>query len=384
MILLKKDKLDVLIFIDWFLPAFKAGGPIQSVSNLVEYFKDEFDFWIFTSNTDIDGTLNTEKVNCWIVKDGYKIMYSNFENKKTNLIKTVLNTHSFDVIYLNSMYSYNFTLIPLWLLKSSYKRIVLAPRGMLGKGALEIKFYKKKLFIQLFRLFGFHNKIIWHATDDTEKNEINRHFGSKVRVLVSPNLIGKSNFEFYSKRKIRGEIKMFFLSRISVKKNLLFALDIISRLNINAKIDFSIIGPVEEKNYWNDCLKRINLLPKNINVNILGPIPNYRLQSILKEQHLLILPTKHENFGHVILESWQAGCPVIISKNTPWQNLKSKNIGFDISLNDSNKFISSMKSFIEMDSLEFNKWSLNSFNFAKTFSENKLLFNKSKKIFENE
>jgi hypothetical protein len=43
-----------------------------------------------------------------------------------------------------------------------------------------------------------------------------------------------------------------------------------------------------------------------------------------------------------------------------------------------------MKSFIEMDSLEFNKWSLNSFNFAKTFSENKLLFNKSKKIFENE
>lgn len=381
---MKKGKLDVLICIDWFLPAFKAGGPIQSVSNLVEYFKDEFDFWIFTSNTDIDGTLNREKVNCWVEKDGYKIMYSSSENKKTNLIKTVLNTHSFDVIYLNSLYSYNFTLIPLWLLKSSNRRIVLAPRGMLGKGALEIKFFKKKPFILFFRLLGFHKKIIWHATDDTEKDEINRHFGSKVRVLVSPNLISKSDFEFYSKIKIKGEINMFFLSRISVKKNLLYALDVISRLNINAKIVFSIIGPVEEENYWNDCLKCINLLPKNINVNILGPIPNYRLQSILKDQHLLILPTKHENFGHVILESWQAGCPVIISKNTPWQNLKSKNIGFDISLNDSNKFISSIESFIEMDSLEFNKWSLNSFNFAKKISENKPLIDKSRKIFENE
>ena len=381
---MKKDKLDVLICIDWFLPAFKAGGPIQSVSNLVEYFKDEFDFWIFTSNADIDGTLNREKVNCWVEKDGYKVMYSSSENKKTNLIKTVLNTHSFDVIYLNSLYSYNFTLIPLWLLKSSNRRIVLAPRGMLGKGALEIKFFKKKLFILFFRLLGFHKKIIWHATDDTEKDEINRHFGSKVRVVLAPNLIGKSNFEFYSKTKISGEIKMFFLSRISAKKNLLYALDVISRLNIKTKIDFSIIGPVEEVNYWNDCLKCIKLLPKNINVNILGPIPNYKLQSILKDHHLLILPTKHENFGHVILESLQAGCPVIISKYTPWQNLKSKNIGFDIPLNDSKKFISSIKSFIKMDSIEFNKWSLNSFNFAKTFSENKPLIDKSRKIFENE
>ena len=380
---MKKDKLDVLICVDWFLPAFKAGGPIQSVSNLVEYLKDEFNFWIFTSNADIDGSLNTEKVNFWIERDGYKIMYSNSEIKRTNLIKDVLNNHSFDVIYLNSLFSYDFTLIPLWLLKSSNRRIVLAPRGMLGKGALEIKFFKKKLFILFFRLFGYHKKIIWHATDDTEKNEINRHFGSDVRVLVSPNLISKSNFEFSSKRKIKGEINMFFLSRISVKKNLLFALDVISRLKVNAKIDFSVIGPVEEENYWNDCLKCIDLLPKNINVNILGPIPNYRLKSILKDQHLLILPTKHENFGHVILESWQAGCPVIISKNTPWQNLKSKNIGFDISLNDSNKFISSIKSFIEMDSVEFNKWSLNSFNFVKTFSENKLLINKSRKIFDN-
>ena len=172
--------------------------------------------------------------------------------KKTNLIKTVLNTHSFDVIYLNSLYSYNFTLIPLWLLKSSNRRIVLAPRGMLGKGALEIKFFKKKLFILFFRLLGFHKKIIWHATDDTEKDEINRHFGSKVRVVLAPNLIGKSNFEFIQKQRLVVRLNVF-LSRISAKKNLLYALDVISRLNIKTKIDFSIIGPVEEVNYWNDC-----------------------------------------------------------------------------------------------------------------------------------
>ena len=36
----------------------------------------------------------------------------------------------------------------------------------------------------------------------------------------------------------------------------------------------------------------------------------------------LILPTKGENFGHVIAESLSASLPVIISQNTPWRNLQ--------------------------------------------------------------
>ena len=35
---------------------------------------------------------------------------------------------------------------------------------------------------------------------------------------------------------------------------------------------------------------------------------------------------QHENFGHVIVESWQNGCPVLISENTPWKNLESQKL----------------------------------------------------------
>lgn len=34
----------VLIFIDWFAPGYKAGGPITSNVNIVEHLSDKLDF----------------------------------------------------------------------------------------------------------------------------------------------------------------------------------------------------------------------------------------------------------------------------------------------------------------------------------------------------
>ena len=96
----------------------------------------------------------------------------------------------------------------------------------------------------------------------------------------------------------------------------------------------------------------------------------------------MLLPTKHENFGHVIVESWQSGCPVIISDNTPWRNLKSKKIGFDINNSDAYGYIEAINFFAEMDEFEFNSWSEKSFNFGRSFSMNKSIVNKTKNIFK--
>ena len=46
------SKKKILIFIDWYLPGYKAGGPIQSVANLVANLKEEFEFSIVTRDTD--------------------------------------------------------------------------------------------------------------------------------------------------------------------------------------------------------------------------------------------------------------------------------------------------------------------------------------------
>ena len=46
-------KIRILIFIDWFLPAYKAGGPIRSIANLVDNLHADFDFYIVTGDRDL-------------------------------------------------------------------------------------------------------------------------------------------------------------------------------------------------------------------------------------------------------------------------------------------------------------------------------------------
>jgi glycosyltransferase involved in cell wall biosynthesis len=43
---------------------------------------------------------------------------------------------------------------------------------------------------------------------------------------------------------------------------------------------------------------------------------------------LLVLPTRGENFGHVVLESLAAGTPVIVGRDTPWQRVEEAGAGW--------------------------------------------------------
>jgi hypothetical protein len=70
----------------------------------------------------------------------------------------------------------------------------------------------------------------------------------------------------------------------------------------------------------------------------------------LSEYHFLLLPSKGENFGHSIIESFLANRPVIISKNTPWKDLAAKKLGFDL---DENELGTLIQRVVEMGDEEF-------------------------------
>ena len=52
------------------------------------------------------------------------------------------------------------------------------------------------------------------------------------------------------------------------------------------------------------------------------------ISNIFDQNHVLLLPTFGENYGHVINESILNNCPVIISDKTPWQDLEFNNLGY--------------------------------------------------------
>ena len=63
-------------------------------------------------------------------------------------------------------------------------KIILAPRGMLHKGALKNKYIKKSIFLKLFLLIGWSRRIIFQATDEQERKDIQYFFTGKVNVAV--------------------------------------------------------------------------------------------------------------------------------------------------------------------------------------------------------
>ncbi len=382
-------KKKILIFIDWYLPGFKAGGPIKSISALISHFKEEYDFLIITTDSDFGESLSYTSVPSdeWVeISDSVKVYYCSKNHLNRKKLLSVVDSINFDKVYLNSFFSFYFSIYPLLLKKKGKLKepIILAPRGMLGDGALQIKSFKKKTFIFLSKLLSLHKKITWHATSQEECKEIVAVFGTNAKIIIASNLQNKNDSVLIAPpiaQKREGETKLFYLSRISEKKNLLFALDILNQLKTNVKIVFDIIGPVEDAVYWNKCLEKIKKLPASIQVNFVGALPNSQIADKIKDAHFLFLPTLNENYGHVIVESWMNGKPVIISNQTPWRNLKVQNIGWDLSLNNPEKFLSVIIECLAMNQQNYDTVSKTAFDYAikhidnpHTIQQNRLLF----------
>jgi len=73
-------------------------------------------------------------------------------------------------------------------------------------------------------------------------------------------------------------------------------------------------------------------LPKNVKVQFPGTLPNRDIAQVAVKADYFFLPTAGENYGHAIVEAMLTGIPVIISTKTPWRNLKSASLGFDLNL----------------------------------------------------
>ena len=357
---------NVLVFVDWYLPGYLAGGPVRSIYSLCESLKHEINFYVVTSCFDLDQSEAYENTDTetWIQREECEVFYIEPAKLDASKIQELLSITKFESVYFNSLFSQTFTLRPLRIAKKEGLKVVLAPRGMLGAGALKIKVFKKQLFLLSSKILSIFKNITWHATADSEKSEIQKNFGKGAQIKTIPNLsvtYRPKNYQLEFKKE-KGVLRLFFLSRIAEKKNLLFALHQLSTIK-KGEIHFSIIGPVEQKEsvYWDSCKSKIESLPENIKVMITGAIPNDNLWEEIRKSHFLFLPTQHENYGHVIVESWFFGCPVIISDQTPWRNLEAQKLGWDISLKNDSTWSQLLEKLLDMDEDQYVAFSKASF-----------------------
>lgn len=344
-----------MVLIDWYLPGTRAGGPVRSVYSLVNLLKDHFDFYVVTTNTDLGTNKPYDSVTADTLFEKDGVHYYYFSRGALNGVKMrkVIQMIAPDLVYLNSFWSYYFSILPLRLKALRLLRIpvLLAPRGMLSSGALGLKSLKKKAFISLTRLMRWHRGIWFHATTSREEEEIISLFPS-ARVCIAPNVNALKPVTRIA-HKTPGHLRLFYLSRIATVKNLHYALEVLVRCPADLNIEYDIYGNIEETAYWDKCRELIATLPRNVAVHYRGEIPFDRIQQQISEYHALFLPTLNENFGHSIVESLLSGCLVIISDQTPWNDVESSGAGFALPLADQSAFVSAVAAVARMNGPQF-------------------------------
>ncbi|MCA6365230.1 MAG: glycosyltransferase [Bacteroidetes bacterium] len=374
----------VLLFIDWYRPGYKAGGPVQSCANLVEQLQsDDIQFRIVTRITDYCETKPYEGINAneWTTRaDGSQVIYLHENELNRETLSRIISETEFDVAYVNGIYSRWFSIEPARLCRKlkPAARILVAARGMLAPSAMAIKPFKKKLFLRIAKITRLYENVTFHATGAHEREHIRAALGD-VAVMEAGNLPARVQITTASRKKTPGHINLICVARIAPEKNIDYALRILA--DVKSEVNFDIYGPVYNEEYAQKCKQIASSLPAHIHVRFHGPVEPDALPEKFALAHALLLPTRGENFGHVILQAFQSGCPVIISDQTPWRNLQTQHAGFDLPLQSAEGFANAVDALAALDEKAFEDYSNSAFALGRKYAEADELIEENRKLF---
>lgn len=349
----------VLVLIDWYKPFFKAGGPVRSMVNMVDHLHDRVDFHIATGDRDYmdrdaSSAIPTDQ---WTTLDqGERVRYVSCAQRNKRALKALLHERHWDVIYINGVYSKWSSVIPLWLLRGSEQRRIVAVRGMLAAGPMRQSALKKRIFLFVMRMAGCFKGVEFQATNAEEVQDIARWIGRDAKVHLVPNLARQPSANGpLPVAKERGSLRLFSAARIAEEKNTLFAIERLK--DVNGEVRFDLHGTVYDEAYWEQCQLAIAALPANIRVQWHGQLENDQVLPALAQSHALFMPSVGENFGHALVEALSLGRPVLTSDRTPWKALQQQLAGWDLPLETPERYTAAIQTLVDMDQATYDAWS---------------------------
>lgn len=329
----------ILALTSHYLPGSKAGGPIRSIRNIVAATHHDCDFRIVTSDRDHTDTTPFPNVaiNAWNDVAGARVFYADRDHRRASAIAGLIRDVDPDVVYLNSFFSPSFGVGPLVQRRlgrtGSRARWIVAPRGEFSPGAMAFKTMKKRVFLRVAKLTGLLTGITWQATSEPEVEDIRRETGAHDSAIALASNITEDVDdleEAATTSPASGPLRVCFVSRVSPKKNLAFALEALA--HVRRPVEFDIYGPVEDEAHAEACRRIAAGAADRLTVRWHGAVPHEQVRGIFAAHDLFLFPTLGENFGHVIFESLAAGTPVLVSDRTPWQDLDTAGVGWVRSL----------------------------------------------------
>lgn len=244
------------------------------------------------------------------------------------------------------------------------KKLILSPRGELEIGAISNKLFIKNLYISFFSNYISRNILFYHFTSILEKDYANNLIKiNNYKIL--PNYVP----DYFNKKYLNLDNNRFnfiYLGRLQEKKNIDILIKAYSKLSPKIKIKHNLLIVGEGSKQYTSYLK--DLVSKNNDekfIKFLGKKYSPEKEILLSHSRCLILISKSENWGNVIVESLSVGTPVIISSTNPWNELNNR-CGYVISISEDDLYINLLK-IINLNTNDYLNFVNNSRGILKSF-----------------
>ncbi|MGH7934160.1 MAG: glycosyltransferase [Candidatus Binataceae bacterium] len=312
----------------YFAPAYRYGGPIESVYKLChEVARAGCEVRVLTTNADgprkVLDVLTNRK---YVVAAGLDVMYCRRRLRRTastQMLRYLLPYVRWaDVVHLTAVYS--FPTIPLLMAcQLMGKPLVWSPRGAFQRWRGSRRNAAKWIW-ELACKAMVPTATILHVTSEEERAESLKRMPG-LRAAVIPNGVVIPSKVRHSPGA--GTLRLGYIGRLDPKKgieNLFAACRLLRDAGMTLKL--AVAGGGGER-YTAALKSKVDALSLGAVVTMLGHVSGAAKASFFRDIDLLVAPSFTENFCIAVAEALAHGVPVVASKGTPWQRVEESGCG---------------------------------------------------------
>ncbi len=140
----------------------------------------------------------------------------------------------------------------------------------------------------------------YNVTTLSDKEFLSKKFNVQDKIKVRPNYINQKIFNDFNKERIN---ELLFVGRLEEQKNIRFLID---EYKYHQLPKLHIIG----EGFYKDELQ-YEITQNNLNINLIGKVPNQDLPNFYNKYKFFILSSKYEGNPKTLLEAMSSGSVVI-------------------------------------------------------------------------
>lgn len=157
-------------------------------------------------------------------------------------------------------------------------------------------------------------------------------------IAIIPNGMDINDFPSSIHHILPEKRVVLFLSRVNPIKGLDILIDAWNQLPSDTKNNWElhIVGNSDPEGYEEILKQQVQRYGLQQSILFCGPLNGKEKIDKYSSASVFVLPTRNENFGNVVAEAMLCECPVITTKNAPWECIQENNLGWWIDLSVAN------------------------------------------------